>query len=154
MSATSVDTTLGLIAFYTGRGGPVDLRSLPYAVLTRSTLELALVVRRCLGTTAEEREAELARLSLYLQLSDLEHPAGVAAALSLLASVTPNAEGRQEEPVRLLLALPPDVLEPTIRRLAWLAHGLLGDDDEARTEALAGLSLQLQLAQLDGDGAG
>ncbi len=147
MTAVSVDTALSLIAYFSGRGQDVDLHSLPDGDLERTTLQLALLVRRCLGQTDEDRFDELARFSLHLQCSDLEHPEAVDIALTLVGAVTQDSDERYREPVRLLFSLTDETLDRVARRLAWSAHGLLGDTDAERDRALADLSLMLQLVQ-------
>lgn len=150
MSATSIDAALGLIAYYSGRGGDVDLAALPRSDVERTGLYLALVARLGLGATPEVRAAELESLSLDLRATTLEHPEAVVAALGVLDAVLADAE----MPVaagQALRSLPDGALEPVTRRLGWLAHGLLGDTDSDRAEALAKLSLTLQLVQLEGD---
>ncbi len=148
MTAISVDAALSLIAYYTGRGRDVDLDALPYGDLERATLQLALLVRRCLGQTDDERHSELGRLSLHLQLrSDLDHPHAVDLALTLLSSVVATDDDRAA--ARVVLGLPVDARVHVCRRLAWLAYSLLGDDDNERMAALAHVSLTLQLVALD-----
>jgi hypothetical protein len=149
VTAVSVDAALSLVGYYSGRGADVDLRALPPGDLERTTLHLALLVRRCLGRTADERDAELAQVSLDLQFSGLDHPEVLDVALALVALVTvAGDDAGHAEALRMLLATSAAALELIARRLAWLARGLLGDDDGERDRALANLSLSLQLAQL------
>ncbi len=105
VTATSIDAALSLIAYYTGRGRDVELHALPYGDLERATLQLALLVRRCLGQTDDERHSELGRLSLHLQLrSDLDHPHAVDQTLTLLSSVVATDDDRAA--ARIVLGLP------------------------------------------------
>lgn len=147
----SVDVVLALVAYFSGRGPDVDLHRLPLAVLDQATLQLALLVRHHLGNTREDRLTELGHLSLSLQLSELEHPEAVSAALALVTAVLASPDEEYREALRILCALPPGTVEQVARRLAWLAYGLLGEDDAERAQRLASVSLMLQMVQL-GDG--
>lgn len=145
-----VASALALISYYSGRGVDVDLTALSPEDQVRTPLTLALIARRCLGRTEVEQREELGRLSLYLQTSDAH--AGqpeVEAALTVLAAATSEDSDRDREAGRMLRSLPTDLLEPTSRHLAWLAHGLMGDDARERGKALAHLSLMMQLVALD-----
>lgn len=149
MTAASLDAALALVGYYGGRGADVDLAALPAEDLERAALQLGLLVRDFLGKTAEEREAELAGLSLHLQMSDLEHPEVVDVALSLLALLSASTDEGYGGASQILQTAPPRVVPLLARRLAWLAHGLLGDDDREREEALGRLSLRLQLMAME-----
>jgi len=149
VTAVSVDAALSLVGYYGGCGDDVDMQLLPPGDLARATLQLALLVRRCLGETDDERLAELERLSLHMQLSDLEHPEAVNAGLSLVSHVVASADDAAA--VGFLVASPAPGLDLVARRLAWMAFGLLGEDDAERARTLASVSLTMQLVGLEGD---
>lgn len=77
VTAVSVDAALSLVGFYGGLGDDdVDLQCLPPGDLARATLQLALLVRRCLGKTDDERVAELERIERTLSKMPRDYQLG------------------------------------------------------------------------------